>query len=285
MRTVLLAPIALAPIALALAAAALLAPAVQAQTAPIADWRQPDPENTLVIDTNQGRVIVELTPIVADAHVERLKVLTRRKFYDGLTFFRVIDDFMAQTGDPKNTGEGESDLPNLAPQFSFFRTTATPFVQVARTGSSVFGFVGAVPVYTQPTELMALMVKPQVPANGQFCAGVLGMARAEEPDSANSQFFLMRATFPRLDGKYTAFGRVIAGQDVVNKIKSGEPVPDPQDRMTQVRVLADIPAAERPQIQVQNLAGPAFKAYAAAQVAVKGAAFSICDLEIKSDVR
>ncbi|HET9161044.1 MAG TPA: peptidylprolyl isomerase, partial [Caulobacteraceae bacterium] len=263
------------------AAFAVAAPAV----AQVPDWRTPDPQNTLVIDTNKGRIIVEMEPALADAHVERLRTLARRKFYDGLKFFRVIEDFMDQTGDPQNTGEGDSDLPNLDAQFSFARTPKTPFTQISRDGGAVFGFVGATPVQTQPDELMALMATPKVSGMGLFCPGVLGMARSEDPHSGNSQFFLMRGPFPRLNGQYTAFGRVISGLDVVRAIKLGEPVPEPMDRMTLVRVLADMPEAERPKIQVQNTAGPAFKAYAESVIKAKGPAFNICDLEIKSDVR
>jgi peptidylprolyl isomerase len=270
-------------IALTLAAALLAAPALA--QAPAADWRAPDPENTLVIDTNKGRVIVEMEPVLADAHVERIKVLTRRKFYDGLKFFRVIEDFMDQTGDPQNTGEGDSDLPSLAAQFSFGRTPKTPFIQIARSGPAVVGFIGATPVQTQPDELMALMATPKVSTIGLYCSGVAGMARSEDANSGNSQFFLMRGPFPRLNGKYTVWGRVISGLDVVRAIKTGEPVEEPMDRMTQVRILADIPAAERPKIQVQNVAGPAFKAYAESVIKAKGPAFDICDLEIRSEVR
>jgi peptidylprolyl isomerase len=276
-------------IALTLAAALLAVPAAAQSPAPAppasADWRTLDPENVLLIDTSKGRIIVEMEPVIADAHVARIKTLTRRKFYDGLKFFRVIDDFMAQTGDPRNDGEGDSDLPNLTAQFSFGRTPATGFTQVLRSGPAVVGFVGATPVQTQPDELMALMAQPKVPAIGLFCPGVAGMARAEDPHSGNSQFFLMRGAFPPLNGQYTVWGRVISGLDVVQKIKSGEPVEEPMDRMTQVRVMADLPPAERPTIRVQNTAGPAFKAYADSVVRAKGPAFSICDLEIKSEVR
>jgi peptidylprolyl isomerase len=272
-------------IALALTAALAAVPAAAQAPAASPDWRTPDPENVLVIDTNKGRIIVEMEPTVADAHVAQIKVLTRRKFYDGLKFFRVIDDFMAQTGDPRNDGEGDSDLPNLAAQFTFTRTPKTPFTQVLRSGPAVVGFVGATPVQTQPDDLMALMAQPKVPALGLFCPGVAGMARSEDPHSGNSQFFLMRAEFPPLNGKYTVWGRVISGLDVVQKIKSGEPVEEPMDRMTQVRVLADLPEGQRPTIRIQNTAGPAFKAYADGVVKAKGPAFSICDLEIKAEVR
>lgn len=272
------------PIVVALAAIVLATPAL-AQAPGVPDWRTPDPQNVLVIDTTKGRIIVEMEPLIADAHVERIKALTRSKTYDGLKFFRVIEDFMDQTGDPQNTGEGDSDMPNLTAQFTFPRTPKTPFVQMARTGGAVFGFVGATPVQTQPDDLMALMATPKVSAMGMFCPGVMGMARSGEPDSGNSQFFLMRGPWPKLNGKYTPWGRVISGLDVVKAIRTGEPVPEPMDKMIEVRVMADIPEARRPKIQVQNTASPAFKAYAEGVVQAKGAAFDICDLEIRAEVR
>src|ERR1700761_8749180 len=93
-------------------------PKIPAKLPPVT-WRDADAENTLVIDTNEGRIIVELYPQVAPQSVARIKQLARTHFYDGLTFFRVIDGFMDQTGDPKNTGEGGSVLPNLPAEFSF----------------------------------------------------------------------------------------------------------------------------------------------------------------------
>jgi peptidylprolyl isomerase len=101
-----------APIALAALLLAAATPALAATPAPAiaaADWRTPDAENVLVVDTSKGRVIVELAPWAAPVHVERVRSLARQGFYDGLTFFRVIDDFMAQTGDPKNDGTGGND--------------------------------------------------------------------------------------------------------------------------------------------------------------------------------
>src|SRR5690242_18976230 len=122
-------------------AATLLAVPAAAQTPANPDWRTPDPQNVLVIVTTKGRIIVEMGPDLADAHVAQIKTLTRRKFYDGLKFFRVIDDFMAQTGDPRNDGEGDSDLPNIPAQFTFSRTPMSPFTLVQRSGPAVRGFV------------------------------------------------------------------------------------------------------------------------------------------------
>jgi peptidylprolyl isomerase len=131
--------------------------------------------NTVIITTKDGKITVELEPNLAPKTVAQIKTLTNQHFYDGIVFHRVIDGFMAQTGDPTGTGTGGSKLPDLKAEF-----TATPFKR-----------------------------------------GTLGMARAQSPDSANSQFFICLADAPFLDGKYTVFGHVTAGMDAVDKIKKG----------------------------------------------------------------
>ena len=154
-----------------------------------------DPENTLVLETTKGRVVIALRPDLAPNHVERLKNLARRGFYDGIVFHRVIDGFMAQTGCPHGTGTGGSDLPNLAAEFS-----AEKHVR-----------------------------------------GTCSMARSSNPNSANSQFFICFAEAPWLDKQYSVWGQVTEGMDVVDQIKKGEPVRDP-DRIVKMQVAADIPA-------------------------------------------
>jgi peptidylprolyl isomerase len=153
-----------------------------------------DPQNTIVIDTNQGRVIVKLRADLAPKHAERIKQLAREKYYDNVPFHRVISGFMAQTGDGANhNGTGGSKYPNLQSEF-----TSTPFKR-----------------------------------------GVVGMARSNDPNSANSQSFIMYADGSFLNGKYTVVGEVVSGMDVVDKIKKGEPVVDP-DKMVRVQVAADM---------------------------------------------
>jgi peptidylprolyl isomerase len=178
-------------------AAALIAAPALAQ--PVALPAGLDPENTLVITLTNGNVIIRLRPDLAPNHVERIKVLARRGFYDNIVFHRVIEGFMAQTGDPTGTGTGGSDLPNLRAEFS-------------RTA--------------------------------RFQRGTLGMARASDPNSANSQFFINFAATPFLDGQYTIFGEVVSGMEAVDRIKRGVgqsgAVPAPQDRMIRVRVAADV---------------------------------------------
>lgn len=140
------------------------------------------PDNVLLLDlSNGGRVAIRLMPEWAPNHVERIKTLTRQGFYNGVIFHRVIDGFMAQTGDPTGTGTGGSPLPDLKAEFN-----SIPHVR-----------------------------------------GTVSMARTNEPDTANSQFFVV--FYPRfaLDRRYTNFGRVIAGMDVVDAIERGEPPLNP----------------------------------------------------------
>src|SRR6266850_162381 len=154
-----------------------------------------DPQNMLVIDTTQGRIVVKLRNDIAPQHAARLKQLARDKFYDNVPFHRVIAGFMAQTGDGQNgNGSGGSKYPNLQAEFS----------------------------------------------NVPFKRGIVGMARrGGDNNSANSQFFMMYAETPTLNGLYTVIGEVAGGSmDVVDKIKKGEPVVDP-DRMIKVQVAAD----------------------------------------------
>jgi cyclophilin family peptidyl-prolyl cis-trans isomerase len=138
--------------------------------------------NHLFIQLSSGGTVeIVLRPDLAPHHVERIQTLVRRGFYDGLAFHRVIPDFMAQGGDPKGSGEGGSDLPDLKAEF-----TAVPFMR-----------------------------------------GTFGAARANSPDSANSQFFVMYARHPELDESYTVMGRVVAGMDAADAIAPGEPPPQP----------------------------------------------------------
>ncbi|RDJ24145.1 peptidylprolyl isomerase [Bosea caraganae] len=151
-----------------------------------------DPENTLVMETTKGRVVIELRPDLAPGHVERLKTLSRQGFYDGIVFHRVIDGFMAQVGCPHGTGTGGSDLPDLKAEFN-----AEPHVR-----------------------------------------GICSMARSQNPNSANSQFFIVFDDANFLDKQYTVWGKVVEGMDNVDRIKRGEPVRDP-DSIVSMKVMAD----------------------------------------------
>lgn len=246
---------------------------------PVAEWRQLDPQNALVIETTKGRIIVEMHPEAAPEHVQRIKQLARSGFYDGQKFHRVIDWFMSQTGDPLGTGEGQSPYPDLPAEFTFQRDAAMPFAAAAQPSGAQVGFIGALPVQTQPDHLMALTGTGKVRAWGLYCPGVAGMARGEPENSANSQFFLMRQPYPSLDKRYTVWGRVVVGLDVVRAVAIGEPPANP-DKMLRVRIMADLPEPDRPRIQIADTRSPVFRAKVDAARKAKGADFSVCDIDI-----
>lgn len=265
---------------LAAAAVSMIAGGAVAQTA---EWRTVSPENLWVIDTAKGRVLVELEPRAAPAHIERIRTLTQQGFYDGLKFHRVIPNFMAQTGDPKGTGEGGSELPDLKGEFSFRRGRDSGFVAVENSGPGVRGIMGSLPITTQPDAQMFVTADFKVGASGLFCPGVAGMARAGSPDSANSQFFLMTGQNDNLNGGYTTFGRVVQGLDVVKALKAGDDAQDGKvadpDVMTKVQLASALPEGQRPTVRVAVPGSPAFNAAVEAARTARGAQFGICDVQ------
>lgn len=261
-------------IGLALVAAGLLA----AGSAAAQDWRPLDPENTLVIDTSKGRIVVELRPDFAPKAVERIKVLTREHVYDGLKFHRVIDHFVDQTGDPGDHDGGVSKYPNLPGEFRFGLTPGTYTVAVAGADRTA-GFIGSSPFEAEAQATIPRRPDHRLPAWGDYCPGVAGMGRDVGEDTANAEFFFMRDASHHLDHSYTVFGRAVTGLDVIRAMAVGEP-PAAPDRMLTARILADMPPAERPRIEVADTAGPAFKALVERVRRAKGADFSVCDVEV-----
>lgn len=263
--------------------ATAISPALAQRAPDPAVWRPLDPENTLYIDTTKGRIVVELYPEMAPRHVERIKTLARAQFYDGLTFHRVIDGFMAQGGDPLGTGEGGSELPDLPAEFFFRRGPEMPFVQAAQQAGARLGFYKAMPITTQPDAQMAVMADGRVRAEGLHCPGVASMARAQDENSANSQFFLMRDAYPTLDGRYTIWGRVVYGLEVVRALNVGEP-PGSPDRMTQVRVASDLPEEERAPIFLMRTDSREFRELVEDVRNDLDADFSVCDVQVPARV-
>lgn len=259
--------------ALILAALALMG----AAPAP-SGWRPLDPQDLLVIDTSKGRIVVAMPPQMAPLAVARVKLLAREGVYDGLLFHRVIEGFVDQTGNPNNKDGGTSRHPDLAPEFQFKLPPGQVAVAVARSDGQE-GFVGATPVATVSPAEAARAPDGRLRGWGAYCAGVAGMGRQADPGSANSEVFFMRAPSRRLDHEYTVWGRVVRGLDVVRAIAVGEP-PAAPDRMVRVRVAADLPPAERPHLEMLDPATAAFRTRLAAVKAARGAAFSICDLEV-----
>ena len=245
-------------------------PKLDAPTA--ADWRTVDPENLLVVDTTKGRVLVEMIPEMAPKAVARIKELAREHFYDGLTWHRVVSGFMAQGGDPKGDGSGGSPKPNVPGEFGFRRGSGMPYAKISGENGLEDGFVKSLPVRGQNGDLAVMTADGKVSSWGVWCTGVAGMARSGAPDSANSQFYLMRDFNAGLESKYTPWGRVLVGEDVVKALKTGEPAKDP-DKMTSVRVASDLPPADRPKVQVVDTTGAWFKT--AAKYAT-----DVCDIDL-----
>ncbi|MBU0726354.1 MAG: peptidylprolyl isomerase [Alphaproteobacteria bacterium] len=169
--------------ALLLAAGTLFTSPVQSQAA--------DLENMLYLDLEYGRVVIALKPDLAPKHVARIKELAKQGFYDGIVFHRVIDGFMAQTGDPTGTGTGGSGK-KLPAEFS----------------------------------------------SAPFKRGTVGMARSQNPDSGDSQFFICFKPAPFLNNQYTVWGEVVEGMEFVDMIKKGEPPANP-DKIIKMSVAAD----------------------------------------------
>jgi peptidylprolyl isomerase len=247
--------------------------------APRSDWRALDADNTLVIETSKGRIVVEMAPVLAPKAVERVKRLAREKVYDGLLFHRVIEGFVDQTGNPNNHDGGTSAYPDLPAEFSARLPAGTAMTTVVSRSDGIEGFVGAVPVAGVSDREQALGADHRPRVWGAYCDGVAGMGRQAGIDTANSEIFFMRAPARRLDHDYAVWGRVVQGLEVVRAIKVGEPPADP-DRMLSVRLAADLPAAQRPRLEVTDTAGPAFRAKVAALKARLGAQFSVCDAPI-----
>lgn len=263
--------------------------------APDSAWRDVDPENTILIDTDRGKIAVELFPKVAPNHVERIKTLTSQKFYDFITFHRVIDGFMNQTGDPKGDGTGNSDLPDLKAEFTFRRPASMPVTLIGarpidvknpNSGEIGVGFYKSLPVATQPSSQAILTKDGKVEAFGIHCPGVTSMARSGE-NTGNSQFFLMRGAAPWLDTQYSIWGNTVMGREHLTKFTVGTKgdagfVPD---KMNSVRLLSELPEAERPKIQVLKTSSPAFKTHMASLRKADGSYPDICDMSVPTRVK
>ena len=262
--------LALTPIACAQDAAVL--PTPEAAAADTANWRAVDPENLFIFDTTKGRILIEVAPVVAPKHAEQFRKNIRTGKYDGTSFHRVIDGFMAQGGDIMAL-HGEEAYGDIGGEFTFRRdVSATPMTLIGPPEGSNEGYYMGFPMMTQSEFLAELSKDGKVDSWIPHCPGVVSTARTSDPNSANSQFFLMRNTSDFLDREYTAWGRVVAGQEAVMSMKVGEPVRNP-DILKTARVAADLPAATRPQVWSRRTDSAAFKA----ELDAKGIV-GVCDL-------
>ncbi len=255
--------------------------------APDSEWRPVDPENMLVMDLPAGDVVIELRPDFAPGHVEQIKTLARAGFYDGLKFHRVIEGFMAQGGDPKGDGTGGSDLPDLQPEFMRDTSDVDNMTVVGRDRMAArIAFMDGMAAAAEPESLRSFRADRRVLVWATHCPGVMSMARATKPDSANSQFFLMIGDArTSLDQRYTAWGWIVDGMESSRRINRGEP-PDRPTPIIRMRIGSDIPEAERPQVEVFDTSAPTFMQYLkAAGHANDGLVKDVCNIRAPRRVK
>ena len=261
----------------------LLSPSQIIEGAPADIWRPVDHENLLYMDLPAGTIVIEMRPDFAPLHVARIKELTREGFYDGLRFHRVIEGFMAQGGDPKGDGTGGSDKPNLQAEFARDTLETNEFVQIGRDRTAPrVGYVDGMPAGAQPEALRAFRSDRKVELWPLHCPGVMSMARASDPNSANSQFFLMIGDSRlNLDRRYAGWGWIIDGFEASRRITRGEP-PSRPTPIIRVRVGAEVPLSERKNIDVMRTDSETFVRYlkASGELNDHGYVKDICDVKV-----
>jgi len=241
-----------------LAAAAALPPAA-AGAADERVWRSVDPANLVLMDLPDGRVAIELNPRFAPRTVGQFRKLVRERFFDGLPFYRVIDGFVAQGGDGSDLGE-YSDVPLLEAEFEIEFTDDLPFVPAQQNDpfADATGFIDGFAVARDRRDGTAWLA---------HCPGAVAMARNEGPDTSRTDFYIVIGQAPRyLDRNMNVFGRVVAGMDVVQRIRRG-PAGDngiirddaASTRIRRMVVAEDLPEAERPDALVVDTEHPSFE--------------------------
>lgn len=257
-------------------------PVVKIVEAGDSEWRGVDLENIIVVDLPAGPLYIELRPDLAPDHVTQIKTLVRKGFYDGLLFHRVIEGFVAQGGDPKGDGTGGSDLPDIKAEFARDSKDVTNFTAVGRDRIAArVGLIDGVPAGAEPESLRSFRADRAVRVWGAHCPGVMSMARATPPDSANSQFFLVIGDARQsLDQRYTVWGWIVEGLENARRIERGEPPKRPTP-IVRMRIAADVPAEELPKIEVMRTDSAVFQTYLkeAGFVDETGFVKDLCDIK------
>ena len=261
-------------IALSCIVAVFVTVAAQATEAPApspGDWRDVDPQNLVLLDTRYGQVAIELAPEFAPVNAARFKALVRAHFYDGKTFYRVIDGFVAQGGAGEGTAatkdHPKDDATNTQwPQLKaeFDRPIGSDAIFTPLGSPDLFapevGHVDGFPVGRDAKEGRMWII---------HCPGTLAFARDTEPNTASTEFYIVIGQAPRrLDRNLTAFGRVISGLQYIQKLERGDPDVDAgviqdvpkQDPILRVQIAADLPAVAQPHFQVMRTESQAFAA-------------------------
>ena len=223
------------------------------------DWRDVDPDNLMLIDVKYGRIAIELFPEFAPQHVKRMRALARAHFYDGLSFYRVIDGFVAQGGFGEGDDKKLKEWPALKHEFDHdaagleFSPLNSPDLYAPEVGHT-HGFPSARDVKEGKLWLV-------------HCPGIVAIARDDNPDSGGTEFYVVIGQAPRrLDRNLTVFGRVIEGMQYLQKLNRGDPAVESgviqdvsqRDAILKVQIASDIPRKDRPSFQVMRTDGPGF---------------------------
>jgi peptidylprolyl isomerase len=261
----------------------MAAPALGAPADDPANWRKVDPENLLMLTIKRQDILIELRPDFAPKHVEQVKKIARAGHYNSLPFHRVIDDFMAQGGEVAAVYMLSTPYPSLKAEFTFKRKPGEAAVQwIGDPASATRGWYQGFIVESQPDALADMTADQSVQTWALHCPGIASMARANEPDTADTQFFLMRQAAPMLDKTYTVWGRALTGLDVIRGIKAGPEETDGRmqpavaDKLSKAQIVADLPAYKRPTVYVQRTDGPEFAQ--ALEAAKATASADVCNL-------
>ncbi|MFC2954194.1 peptidylprolyl isomerase [Marinicaulis aureus] len=232
---------------------------IVAESAP-EDWRTLDPENLLVIELERGRVVVALSEKLAASHTAQLKALAREGFYDGLSFYRVIDGFVAQGGDVFETREIKTAEKSLAAMFDESLTDAMKFTPIKDVDGYApqVGFIDSEAVGVGGDRVWKL-----------HCTGAMAMARGNEKDTGGTEFYIAIQPQRYLDRNLTVFGNVVEGMEHVQRLRRVAP-PESEDddrgeEIISIRVAADLPEDEQPALEIMRSDTPTFADYVEAR--------------------
>jgi len=232
------------------------------EAARAADWRALDPEDTLYIQTEHGRIVVALSQTLAAAHVQQIKALAREGFYDGLSFYRVIDGFVAQGGDNFETRKIKTAKETLQAEFEEPVDAGFPFDALNDIDgyAAQSGFSRSLPTAHDPETETAWHL---------HCAGAIAMARQEGRNTSGTEFYIALQPQRYLDRNLTVFGRVVDGMEIVQRLRRVAPAETPAgdlgDIIVSMSVASDLPEEERTDLQILRTDTPTFTAYGEAR--------------------
>ena len=222
------------------------------------DWRVLDPENTLYIELERGRVIVALSSQLAPAHVEQVKALAREGFYDGLSFYRVIDGFVAQGGDPFNVREIKTAAQTMQAEFDQPLTDEIAFDPIKDMDgyAAEVGFIDSIPAGIDAEKKSVWHL---------HCAGAFAFGRGNETDSASTEFYVTLQPQRYLDRNLSVFGRVVLGMEHLQALRRVAPPETEEDDLGETilsfRIAADLPPEEQTPLEILDSATETFAQY------------------------